>query len=217
MLVQKFYNQNQFPGPYTLKQLKDYGRPIENPYLELIDQNIQGDVLDAGCGTGLITNLFALRYPKHKFTAVDFADGINYAKTFAITYNIKNARFVRQDLHAWQPKQQYDTVICQGVLHHIPEYVPVLDKLKQTVKPGGKLILGLYHPWGKLLKKYINIDYASDVLYKDQELNPWEYSFTQRDVVNMTREFKLISKTPKRLPIFNSRNGGLVTYVLEKL
>jgi 2-polyprenyl-3-methyl-5-hydroxy-6-metoxy-1,4-benzoquinol methylase len=225
MEIQQFYNQNQFPGIYTIEDFNSYGDNIENPYLRIIDKHL-GDnttVLDAGCGTGLITNLFAYRYPTNKFVAVDFADGIDYAQQFGKTNNINNAKFIRQDLLEYTSTKQFDVVICQGVLHHIPDWHTAIAKLKTLVKPGGKLILGLYHPWGKIAKKFFNINYGNTVLYKDQELVPYELSFSVAEVKNMTQGFNLIDFAPTRTldsieisALFNYRNGGLVTYILKK-
>ena len=170
MEIQQFYNQNQFPGMYTIEDFNNYGDDIENPYLNIIDKHLGDDitVLDAGCGTGLITNLFAYRRPTNKFVAVDFADSIDYARQFSKTNNINNTKFIKQNLLEHTSKKQFDVVICQGGLHHIPDWHTAFNQLKTLVKPNGKLILGLYHPWGKIFKKFLKIDYKNNVLYKDQ-------------------------------------------------
>ena len=59
--------------------------------------------------------------------------------------------------------------MCQGVLHHIPAYNEVLQRLKSMLNPTGIFIIGLYHPWGKMLQKLLPIQYQSDVLEEDQE------------------------------------------------
>ena len=43
-------------------------------------------------------------------------------------------------------------------------YKENIVKIKSMVKPGGHLILGLYHPWGKLAKKLFQIDYKNKIL-----------------------------------------------------
>jgi len=94
--------------------------------------------------------------------------------------------------------------------------------LKQLVKPGGKLILGLYHPAGKIVKKFFDIDYKSHVLFQDQEQNPFELSFTFDQVRQMTQEFVFEQAYPQLLnnfyvpAFFNYKNGGLITYILKK-
>jgi SAM-dependent methyltransferase len=223
MTVKQFYDQLQFPGTYTLAQLQAYGDPIENRYLRAIDRELAPgqQVLDAGCGTGLTTNLFALRYPTSEFTGMDFADGVELANHFAHTNGITNVKYVKQDLAQAAFDCQYDRVICQGVLHHIPQYQQVARLLAQAVKPGGRLVLGLYHPWGKLLKQFARINYDSRILETDQESNPFELAFTPKQAQALVPELELISRWPCWLgsavpALFNSRNGGLTVYIFER-
>lgn len=223
--TKKFYDQLQFPGPYTTQQLSIHYDIVKNPYLNIIDLNIpvNSNVLDVGCGTGLISNLMAIRHPDCQFTGVDFAKSINHAEMFAKENGIKNVRFINRDFLKFKPKEQYDAVICQGVLHHIPEHIEASKRIDSLIKPGGKLILGLYHPWGKILKKFINIDYKNKILYEDQELNPYETSFNLAQTKQLFPNYKLSTAYPglinTLIPLhafFNYRNGGLVTYILEK-
>jgi len=223
MQVKQFYDQLQFPGPYSLEQLQAYGDPIENYYLRCIDRELAPgqQVLDAGCGSGLTTNLFALRYPTSEFTGMDFAASVGLAERFAQTNAIENVKYIKQDLAQARFMTQYDRVICQGVLHHIPQYQQVARKLAEAVRPGGRLVLGLYHPWGKLLKRLTRIDYGSQILEADQESNPFELAFTPDQAQALVPELELITRRPCWLgsavpALFNSRNGGLTVYVFEK-
>jgi ubiquinone/menaquinone biosynthesis C-methylase UbiE len=222
--IKQFYNCIGFPGKYTIDQLLKYGDPIENPYLRTIESQINSNqkILDAGCGTGLTTNLFSIRHPTCEFVGVDFSDSIDQANFFCKENNVKNVKFIKQDLAEINFDESFDVVICQGVLHHIPDYHKVLSILKTSVKPGGKLVLGLYHPAGKIVKKFFNIDYKSSILFQDQELNPFELSFTFEQVQQLTQGFNFKQAYPRLLnnfsipAFFNYKNGGLITYILEK-
>lgn len=223
--VKSFYDDLQFPGHYTLSGLDYHSPKIKNPYLKIINAQLDNNisVLDVGCGTGLITNLFARKYPTSNFTGIDFADSINYAAKFATVNNITNVEFERHDFTKYPVKQQFDVVVCQGVLHHIPNRKIAIEKLKQLVKPNGTLVLGLYHPWGKIAKKFIDIDYHSEILYQDQENHPFEDAYNFKQVVEEFSNFTFQTAYPYFLntfiaipSFFNYRNGGLVTYVLKK-
>jgi trans-aconitate methyltransferase len=222
--VKQFYNNLPFPDPYKIEQLLMFGHSISNPYARLIESQIKNNqtVLDAGCGTGLLTNLLALRHPDSEFVGVDFSNSIDWAQTFSKQHDLKNANFIKEDLTKINLSQQFDVVICQGVLHHIPEYKTVLPLLKKLVKPDGKLILGLYHPAGKIVKKFFNVDYKSNTLFQDQELHPFEISFTSDQVKQLTQDLNFVQAYPCILnnfwlpAFFNYKNGGLVTYIFEK-
>lgn len=218
-LVQNFYNHLQFPGIYQADSLKT----LNNAYLLTIDRalNNKQTVLDVGCGTGLITNLFALRYPHSQFTAIDFADSIDFAQSFAKANQINNVQFIKQDFDQLSTQRSYDVVICQGALHHMPNYVDAANKLVQLTDK--TLIVGLYHPWGKLVKKWTRINYGNDILQQDQENHPYERSFTASDVIRMFANLDLRYSYPSHINIvshiealFNYKNGGLITYVFDK-
>ena len=77
--VKEFYDQLQFPGKYTIAGLDYHSPRIRNTYLKIIDDHLCNgiSVLDVGCGTGLITNLFARRY-NSQFVCIDFANSVDY-------------------------------------------------------------------------------------------------------------------------------------------
>jgi SAM-dependent methyltransferase len=222
--VKEFYDNLCFPGEYSIKDLQSYGSNIKNHYLEFINREIVDGmrILDAGCGTGLIANLFALRNKKSFITGLDFSNAIHYADKFSKINNIDNTNFINTDIADYNTDEQFDLIICQGVLHHVPDCEKVINNLLKNLKNNGKMILGLYHPFGRIAKKFIQIDYQSDILYKDQELNPYSQSFTVNDVKKMIPGWKIIHATPTIMnsvalaSLFNYRNGGLVTYLIKK-
>ena len=120
-------------------------------------------------------------------------------------------------------QKQYDVIICCGVLHHIPQYQEALAKMKQLLKPNGVLVLAVYNKYGKMLKKVFKIDYKSDILHKDQENNPFELSFTNKQVLDMCKDLQFKQSSPSirnhlvdALAWTNSKNGGLVVYIFNK-
>jgi 2-polyprenyl-3-methyl-5-hydroxy-6-metoxy-1,4-benzoquinol methylase len=223
--IKKFYSELHFPGRYTWEDISFYNEyGIHNIYLKEIDKVLQHgiDVLDIGCGTGLVSNLFASRY-KSSFTALDFSDSIDYAQKFAKDNSIKNVNWVKKDFLQFNTEKQYDVIICCGVLHHIPKHEQALATMKRLLKPNGILVLAVYNKYGKILKKLFKIDYKSDILYQDQENNPFELSFTNKQVLDMCKDLKFKRSSPSirnylvdSLAWTNSKNGGLVLYIFNK-
>lgn len=224
--IKEFYSRINFPGRYQWQDIEFYHEHgIHNLYLKEIDKVMQPniDVLDVGCGTGLVSNVFASKYTSSNFTSVDFSDSIDYAKKFATDNSITNVNWIKKDFLKFKTSNRYDVIICCGVLHHIPDYKQALDKLKSLLKPGGKLILAVYNPFGKVLKRFCTIKYNSPTLYEDQENNPFELSFTDSQVRKMCRDLTFKSVEPSisnhlvnLLACFNSENGGLAIYVFSK-
>lgn len=224
-VIKNFYSKIKFPGAYSIEDINFYEvEGIHNIYLREIDKNLDHglEVLDVGCGTGLVSNLFASRYCSN-FTAIDFSDSIHFAENFAKINCINNVNYIKQDFLHYSSIKKFDIIICCGVLHHIPEYNIALDKMKKLLRPGGKLLLALYNPWGKILKRYFIIKYHNHILYQDQENNPYELSFNFKQVLNMCNDLQFNSVVPSYKncfvnlqSFFNSQNGGLALYVFQK-
>lgn len=223
--IKGFYDQLNFPGEYSNEDLLYHWPDIKNPFLKLIDNAMvyKSSILDIGCGTGLISNLFAGRYPDKSFIAIDFSDSINFAQNFQKENDIDNVAFTKIDLFDFPDCNVFDLVICRGVLHHIPDTRRAIDKIIRLVQPGGTLILGVYHPLGKILKNFIEIDYQSSILEQDQEHNPFELAFSKTQITNLLpKNFRLIAQWPRWIalhaatnPLSFSRNGGLVCYAFQ--
>jgi 2-polyprenyl-3-methyl-5-hydroxy-6-metoxy-1,4-benzoquinol methylase len=218
--IKDFYNELEFPGRYTKQQMNSYDFCPSNTYLKFIHQHLADgmNVLDAGCGTGLITNLFATRF-KSKFVAVDFANSINYGRRYAQQNNIQNVEWLQQDLVDYTSAEKFDVIICQGVLHHIPNYQQALENLKKCLAPGGVLLLGLYHPLGKFLQKLLPIRYVNKILKTDQISNPFELSFTKYQAQQICCPLALQNQEPSTLFALRQSwiaSGGLIIYSFRK-
>ncbi len=223
--IKAFYDKIQFPGPYTHDQMIQASECTDNVFLKFIEQYLRPgqQVLDAGCGSGLISNLFAKKFASD-FTAVDFSNSIKFGEAYAKQHGITNIFWAQEDLTAMKIQQQFDLVICQGVLHHVPEYKKVLSLLKNATKTGGILLLGLYHPYGKILKKYFKLNYGSKILEIDQEQNALELSFSFDQVLDLCQDLEFLNSTPpytsefvaKIGSLLSSANGGLILYAFRK-
>lgn len=216
--VRDFYGKLRFPGTYTLNNLEFFdfyeGNKFLKPYIKAA--RTSRNVLDIGCGTGFITNLLARKFIHLEIDAVDFCDSIDIAQTFSKTHGIKNVRYFKENFLDFVPDKSYDLIISNGVLHHMPEYKKAIEKIK-SYNPN-LLVLGIYNKYGKLFKSVSPVNYRSDILYQDQELVPFELSFTHDEFVSFFKDYKLLH--PHFLVdiknLFNRKNGGLTIYTFAK-
>jgi len=103
----------------------------------------QPAVLDAGCGTGINLLEIARIIPScRKLVGVDLSPGmLSVARRKAAMYNVP-AEFTVGDIqHLEQPDDEFDLVICNGVLHWIEDRQKVVSDFARVLKPGGQLVL----------------------------------------------------------------------------
>ncbi len=97
------------------------------------------DVLEAGCGNGVHTQIVA-EYARH-VTAVDLNTADLAEKRLQ---SLTNVRVVGADIATMDLGRQYDVVFSIGVVHHTDHPDKTVENLKRHVKPGGLVILWVY-------------------------------------------------------------------------
>ena len=110
------------------------------------------DVLDYGCGTGLI-GLFLLPQVR-SVTGADSSDGmLDVLRKKIKDGDIQNMQCIRLDLdHAPVPEGRYHLIVTSMVLHHAVDTARVLAAFRQMLHPKGLLCVadldkepGLFH------------------------------------------------------------------------
>ena len=99
------------------------------------------DVVDFGCGTGVLSVELAL-WAK-KVTAIDrSASALAQAKERAEREGVRNITFLEADLHALPlPSASKDLVVISQSLHHVAEHEQVLAEAARLLKPAGRLVV----------------------------------------------------------------------------
>lgn len=102
-----------------------------------------GHLLDAGCGSGIVTRYLAERFPKASVIGCDAStDRINQAKPLGKLF--KNCQFQVENLRALSfADQSLDGIVCRFVLEHLngEQQREVIREFFRCLKPGGKLCL----------------------------------------------------------------------------
>ena len=99
------------------------------------------DVLDIGCGGGLISELLAKK--NANVTGIDEnIYNIKQAKEHAKISSLK-IKYINQSIDSFfnKNKKKFDLILCLEVLEHVNDVKKTLDKISELMKPGGTLIL----------------------------------------------------------------------------
>lgn len=139
----------------------DYQKELQD--VDLKDGAI---VLDAGCGSGIISRYLANRFPNCRVVAYDYTASL-LAKAREASRDIPNLVFEEQDLKQLNcPDGQFDLIVARFVLHHqdTAGLKRVLAELARVLKPGGELVV--IEPDSTMLNLYPQTPIVSDGLRK---------------------------------------------------
>jgi SAM-dependent methyltransferase len=127
------------------------------------------DVLDLGCGTGLLS--LALAPSVRSVTAVDASDGMiatlqsKLASPDNIVKNIRPVCALLEDpddprlatdpvTGTPQPGRRFDLVVSHLVLHHIPDLEALFRTIYGCLKPGGKVMVTDFEDFGPEARRF---------------------------------------------------------------
>ncbi len=120
-------------------------REILNPCIERLMGDVLGKyILDAGCGEGYLSRLYAQKGAK--VTGVDFSPSLiseskQRSQNFDITYLVGDICQL-EDIQA----NQFDIVLCNLVLLNVNCLESSLQEFHRVLRSGGFLIFSVVHP-----------------------------------------------------------------------
>ncbi|MBN1223114.1 MAG: methyltransferase domain-containing protein [Candidatus Aminicenantes bacterium] len=102
-------------------------------------------VLDAGCGTGIFSIIFA-RNEAAKVMGIDISEGsLTTARSLKERFGLSNAEFQREDmLNLPFTADTFDIVWAWGTVHHTTDPFQAVSELIRVLKPEGSLLLAVY-------------------------------------------------------------------------
>lgn len=99
----------------------------------------------AGCGTNQAI-LAALRFPKATVVGSDLSgESLRICSETAKRIHISNLELRQESINQVMYKDQFDYVICTGVIHHNADPASTLLKLATALGPGGLMELMVYN------------------------------------------------------------------------
>lgn len=151
--VKRFYEATPFPNYDDHDSLQSLiAKSRRGIYAKLLSEQIpfNGDVLEVGCGTGQLTNFLGASC--RSVTGADLClNSLRLAEDFRTRHELSRVRFIQMNL--FRPAlqdEQYDVVLCNGVLHHTSDPFGGFESIARLVRPGGHIIIGLYNRYGRL-------------------------------------------------------------------
>ena len=130
----KFQDTSGFFG--SLQLFEDFISPFA------IDDFANKKVADIGAGTGRFS-LSLLEAGAKEVIVLEPSDAIQVAKEKLCKYAQK-VRFLNITGEKLSADECLDVAISIGVIHHIPQPIPVIQAVYKALKPGGKFIIWLY-------------------------------------------------------------------------
>src|SRR5262245_7773330 len=134
----------------------------ENPYPRWVvdksahysteaSERFSGEILIAGCGTGLHVSQVAHRYPNACILAIDISlPSLAYARRKIREAGLRNVDCVQADiLKLGTIGRKFDRIEAVGVLHHLREPETGWSILLSLLRPGGEMRVGLYSEAGR--------------------------------------------------------------------
>jgi trans-aconitate 2-methyltransferase len=127
------------PREWDAASYNRVGTPMTELGLKVLDRlELAGDevVLDAGCGTGAITEEIVRRVPDGRVIAVD---GSTEMVRLARERLGADAEVVAADLLELELAEQVDVVFSTATFHWIEDHARLFARLRSVLAPGGRL------------------------------------------------------------------------------
>jgi trans-aconitate methyltransferase len=103
---------------------------------------LRGDetVLDAGCGSGRLTEELLKRLPKGRVVALDLSANMLQTAEERLSWAGERVLFQRGDLSNFQLAEPVDGIFSNAAFHWVPDHDSMFPSLFRALKPGGWII-----------------------------------------------------------------------------
>ena len=227
MVVKEFYEETPFPHYNNFDSAAGLAQSARNGiFARMLDEQLPpgARVIECGCGTGQFS-IFLSMANRTVFATDMCVNSLRLGQQFARTHHLDRVRFIQMNLFRPMFKpESFDLVISNGVL--LTTFDPFLgfESISKLVKPGGYILIGLYHKYGRLItdaRRVIfginggrmrwldpnlrNPDWSEDrkrAWYADQYLHPNETKHTIGDVLTWFERtgFTFVKSIPRSRP-----------------
>lgn len=139
--------------------------PLRLNYIDSRAQLSGKQVLDVGCGGGILSESMAQRGAQ--VTGIDLAEkSLQVAQLHALEANVQlDYRCVTVEALAQEKPQTFDVVTCMEMLEHVPDPASVVRACAALVKPGGHVFFSTLNRNAKAyLMAVVGAEYVLNLL-----------------------------------------------------
>jgi SAM-dependent methyltransferase len=153
----RFYKKFPYPWPPAVFER------VADPVLEttLLNQSIgnwdrydiprNSNVWVAGCGTNQAV-ITALKFPNAAITATDLSSSsLEMAQHSARQLGLTNITFRQQSINESNERDEFDYILCTGVIHHNADPAAPLRKMRTALRRKGVCELMVYNRYHRIL------------------------------------------------------------------
>jgi len=152
--VRRFYEATPFPDYNDFDTYEAFvTAAARGIFARLLAQQIPtgSRVLEAGCGTGQLTNYLSGAAVAEVFGMDASLHSLQLGREFADRNGLDAVTFAHANLfYPCFADESMDIVISNGVLHHTADAKAGFQRLARLVRPGGFILIGLYNWLGRL-------------------------------------------------------------------
>jgi ubiquinone/menaquinone biosynthesis C-methylase UbiE/uncharacterized protein YbaR (Trm112 family) len=152
--VKAFYEETPFPNYDEFDSVSSLIRKARlGRFAKLLDDQVPpgARILECGCGTGQLGNFLSIAN-RSVFATDICVNSLELGQEFKEKNGLERVRFLQMNFFrpCFRP-ETFDLAIASGVLHHSSDPRLAFETIARLVRPGGFILVGLYHRYGRLI------------------------------------------------------------------
>ncbi len=152
--MKEFYEETPFPNYDSFDSVGSLqAKARAGVFAKMLDDQIPtgARIIECGCGTGQMSNFLSIANRKVIGADMTLAS-LRLGQEFKKKNSLNRVQFMQMNLFKpiFRPAT-FDLVISNGVLHHTSDPLGAFLSIATMVRPGGYILIGLYHKYGRLI------------------------------------------------------------------